>query len=196
MPDMVALAGVGGYRSIVVGAGGDVPTARLSAAVAAITHADVVSGERYRKQLADEAIQQVQPFLTVLLAFAIVACVVAAFVIYNTFNILVAQRSREFALLRCVGAGRRQVVGALLAESAAIGTVGALGGLALGCGVAYGLFGGANVLGAGLPRHGLVLTVTPFVVAVAMGGGRRSPTRSTSSSPSWPGCSRSPSSSL
>jgi len=169
MPDMMALAGVGGYRSVVVGGNGDVPTARLSADLAALTHADVASGDGYRRHLANEAIQQVQPFLTSLLAFAVVACVVAAFVIYNTFNILVAQRSREFALLRCVGAGRRQVVGALLAESAAIGVLGALGGLAFGCGVAYGLFRGANALGAGVPRHGLVFTATPFVVAVAVG---------------------------
>jgi putative ABC transport system permease protein len=153
----------------VVTATGDVPAATLRDAVAAATGAEVVSGERYRTELAEQAVSQVQAFLTSLLAFAVVACVVAAFVIYNTFNILVAQRGREFALLRCVGAARRQVVSALLVESAAIGVVGALAGLGLGTGVAQVLFGSMNALGADLPRHDIVFTPTPFVVAVALG---------------------------
>jgi putative ABC transport system permease protein len=169
MPDLAALAGAGGYRSIVIMATADGPTAGLRDAVERATGAEVVTGNRYRTRLAEQSVSQVQPFLTALLAFAVVACVVAAFVIYNTFTILVAQRSREFALLRCVGAARRQVVVALLVESAAIGVVGALAGIALGTGVAYGLFDGMNALGAELPRHDIVFTPTPFVVAILLG---------------------------
>jgi putative ABC transport system permease protein len=169
LPDLATLAGAGGYQSIVVTTTGDGSAAGIEDAVARVTGADVVTGNRYRTRLAEQAVSQVQPFLTSLLAFAVVACVVAAFVIYNTFTILVAQRSREFALLRCVGAARRQVMVALLAESAAIGVVGALAGIALGTGVAYGLFDGMNALGAELPRHDIVFTPTPFVVAILLG---------------------------
>src|SRR6266581_923679 len=56
-------------------------------------------------------------FSTALLAFAGVALFVGAFLIFNTFSIIVAQRTRELALLRCLGASRRQVLGSVLLES-------------------------------------------------------------------------------
>jgi len=58
-----------------------------------------------------------------------VALLVAAFVIYNTFTILITQRIRQVALLRCIGAGRRQIFGATVAEAAMVGLIGsAIGG--------------------------------------------------------------------
>ena len=57
-------------------------------------------------------------FTTVLLVFAGVSLLVGSFVIWNTFNVLVAQRRREVALLRAVGATRRQVLGGVIAEAA------------------------------------------------------------------------------
>jgi putative ABC transport system permease protein len=62
-------------------------------------------------------------FRYVLLAFGGVALLVGSFIIYNTFAITVAQRSRELALLRCLGATRRQALVSVLAEGLAIGTV-------------------------------------------------------------------------
>jgi putative ABC transport system permease protein len=70
-----------------------------------------------------------------LLAFAAVALLVGMFVIANTFTMLVTQRVRQFALLRAVGASRRQVRRAVLAEAAALGLVGAVVGTALGIGL-------------------------------------------------------------
>jgi putative ABC transport system permease protein len=168
---MSALAGATGYQQVVAVAAPGVSQRDLADRVrAALPAADRVStGTRYRFDLANSAINEVNPFLTVVLAFAVIACVVAAFVIYNTFTILVAQRMRELALLRCVGAGRRQVFGLVLAESAAVGLIGAVAGIGLGLAVGYGLFSGASALGAALPAHPLVLTPTPILVAVLLG---------------------------
>src|SRR5690606_7958550 len=74
-----------------------------------------------------------------LLMLGAVALIVAAFVIANTFRILVAQRTRELALLRTVGATRRQVRTGVLVESAVVGALGSAAGLALGAVSAAGI---------------------------------------------------------
>jgi putative ABC transport system permease protein len=78
-------------------------------------------------------------FTDFLLAFALVALFVGAFSIYNTFSIVVAQRAREFGLLRAVGASGAQVTRSVAGESAIVGLVSSLVGLALGVGAAVGL---------------------------------------------------------
>jgi putative ABC transport system permease protein len=169
--DLAALTGASGYRRVVATAAPGVSPADLADRVrtALGPGVEVLTGDAYRIDLANNAISQVEPFLTVLLVFAVIACVVAAFVIYNTFTILIAQRVRELALLRCVGASRGQVFRSVLLESAVVGLLGALAGIGLGLAVAYGLFSGADALGAPLPGHALVLTATPAVVAVILG---------------------------
>ena len=74
-----------------------------------------------------------------LLAFAGIAMLVATFSIHNTFSILVAQRTRESALLRALGASRRQIVGSVAFEALAVGAVASGVGLVAGAGIAYGL---------------------------------------------------------
>ena len=79
--------------------------------------------------------------------FGRVAMFVAALVIYNTFNILVAQRTREMALLRCIGATRGQVFGSIVLESAVVGLLSSVLGLLLGYGLGAGalaVLGGAD----------------------------------------------------
>ncbi len=76
---------------------------------------------------------------TVLLVFGFVAIFVGAFTIFNTLSITVAQRAREFGLLRMVGATRRQVLGSVMLEALAIGLLASAVGLAVGFGVAMGL---------------------------------------------------------
>jgi putative ABC transport system permease protein len=76
---------------------------------------------------------------TFLLAFAGIALFVGTFIILNTFSMLVAQRTRELALLRALGAGRAQVTRSVLAEALVLGVVGSTVGLAVGFGVATGL---------------------------------------------------------
>ena len=70
--------------------------------------------------------------VAVLGLFAGVTLLVAAFLIFNTFSIIVAQRTRELALLRAVGAGRAQMIGAVLAEAAVVGVVASAAGLGAG----------------------------------------------------------------
>jgi ABC-type antimicrobial peptide transport system permease subunit len=72
-----------------------------------------------------------------LLAFAAVSVVVGSFIIFNTFTMLIAQRTRELALLRALGAGRGQVTRAVLAEGLGVGLLGATLGLIAGVGVSY-----------------------------------------------------------
>ncbi len=92
-----------------------------------------------------------------LLAFAGIALFVGGFVIFNTLSITVAQRTRELATLRTIGASRRQVLGSVVLESVVIGFVSALIGLALGIALALGLKALFAASGAALPEVGLVL---------------------------------------
>src|SRR5205807_1516865 len=94
---------------------------------------------------------------TFLLVFAYVALFVGGFIIFNTFSITVAQRTREFGLLRTLGATRRQVLRSVVAESLLLGLFGSLLGLALGLAVAPGLKALFNAFGANLPANGLAL---------------------------------------
>ncbi|HEU0246604.1 MAG TPA: FtsX-like permease family protein [Gaiellaceae bacterium] len=104
-----------------------------------------------------------------LLAFAGIALFVGAFVIFNTLSITVAQRTREFATLRTIGASRRQVLGAVVIEALAIGFVASLVGLGLGVALASGLKALFAALGAALPDVGLVLTLRTVLVSLSVG---------------------------
>lgn len=108
-------------------------------------------------------------FNTFLLAFAVVALVVGSFIIYNTFSIVLAQRTRELALLRAVGASRRQVVFSVLGEAAVVGVVASAIGLALGVLASMGLRALLRATGFDIPSTAIVLT--PGTVAAAMGTG-------------------------
>ena len=108
-----------------------------------------------------------------LLGFAAIALFVGTFLIFNTFSMLVAQRLREFALLRAVGASRGQVTSSVLAEAALVGAAGAISGVVLGVALGFGLkalFGSLGlVLSAALvvsPRTILVALVLGVVVTV------------------------------
>jgi putative ABC transport system permease protein len=108
-------------------------------------------------------------FQTILLAFAGIALVVATFSIHNTFSILVAQRTRESALLRAIGASRRQVVGSVALEALIIGVVASAIGFAAGLGLAAGLTALMSGAGLGLPTSGLVVTSGTVIVAGLVG---------------------------
>lgn len=106
-----------------------------------------------------------------LLGFAGVAVLVGAFIIFNTFSITVAQRTREFAMLRTIGASRRQIMGSVIGEAFAIGLVAAVIGLVAGIGVAWGLNRLFDVIGFGLPATGLRLPTTAIIACVGVGVG-------------------------
>jgi putative ABC transport system permease protein len=104
-----------------------------------------------------------------LLAFCAVALLVGGFVIANTFSILTAQRTREYALLRVIGASRGQLLRASLAEAAALGLAASAAGVGLGMLAAAGLRGLIAVLGGTLPAGGLVFAPRTVAVALATG---------------------------
>jgi len=108
-------------------------------------------------------------FTTALLAFAVIALLVAAFSIVNTFSILAAQRTRESALLRALGASRAQVLGSTVIEAALVGAVGSLAGAAAGVGGAAGLLALLDHAGFGLPTDGLEVTGGALAVVVLVG---------------------------
>ena len=109
---------------------------------------------------------------TFLLVFAYVALVVGAFIIFNTFSITVAQRTREFGLLRTLGASRAQVMRSVVEEGLLLGVVGAVLGLFGGIGLAPALDGLFKAFGADLPDSGTVLE-TQHDRRLAAGGHRR-----------------------
>ncbi|TMR03084.1 FtsX-like permease family protein [Actinomadura soli] len=114
----------------------------------------VYSGAELGTKLAKSAGADTKIIRTGLLIFGLVAMLVSALVIYNTFSILIAQRMREMALLRCVGATRRQIFGGVLVESAVVGLVGSLLGLAAGVGLGAGALVGIRQLDANLAMTG------------------------------------------
>jgi putative ABC transport system permease protein len=104
-----------------------------------------------------------------MLIFGFIALFVGAFVIFNTFSIVVAQRLRELALLRAVGASRGQVLAEVLGESAVIGLVASAAGVAAGVGLAAGLKAALAGFGIDLPASGLVISMRTVLIGLAAG---------------------------
>jgi putative ABC transport system permease protein len=104
-----------------------------------------------------------------LLAFGGIALFVGSFVIANSLSITIAQRTREFATMRTVGASRQQVLTSILIEALIVGVLASLVGLAAGVGLAKALFALFDAVGFTLPNSGLILTRTAVVIALAAG---------------------------
>jgi putative ABC transport system permease protein len=104
-----------------------------------------------------------------LLAFGGIALFVGSFVIANSLSITIAQRTRELATLRMIGASRRQVLGSIVVEALVMGVVASLVGLFLGLLLARGLFRLFDVVGFTLPNTGLVFETRTAVVALLAG---------------------------
>ena len=125
------------------------------------------------QQVADDGTAAVRDamgiFTTVLLVFAGVSLLVGSFVIWNTFNVLVAQRRREVALLRAVGATRRQVLTGVLLEAGLIGLVSGGMGLLLGVGLAAGIRSLLELTGIEVPTTAPAIETRTVVAALAVG---------------------------
>lgn len=131
--------------------------------------AEAITGQQQADEF-ESIVDTVLGYLnTFLLVFAAIALVVGSFLIVNTFSILVAQRSRELAVLRALGATRRQVTRSVLAEAAVIGALGATAGLALGFGLAGGLRAVFATFGLDLSATALVFSPRTVVVSYVVG---------------------------
>jgi putative ABC transport system permease protein len=130
-----------------------------------------ITGAAFTKENQDIFAKAISTFKTVLVAFALVSLFVGAFIIYNTFSIIVAQRTREVALLRAIGAGRGQVLGSIFLEALAVGLVASLLGLLAGIGLAVGLRALLDAAGIGVPTTAPVISSTTIVSSIAIGVG-------------------------
>jgi putative ABC transport system permease protein len=165
------LDGADAYTEIDVVADEGVTQDSLAADVRAVAGEGVVV--QTGQEAADEATAEITEGLAFvnifLLVFAGIALFVGTFIILNTFSMLVAQRSRELALLRALGATRAQIVRSLILEAAGVGLVGAVLGLVVGVGVAYGLQGLFSAIGAEIPTEGLVLLPRTIIIGLVIG---------------------------
>jgi putative ABC transport system permease protein len=127
---------------------------------------EAITGAALIKETQDQFAQVLSFFNTFLLIFAVVALLVGAFMIFNTFSITVAQRTRESGLLRALGASKRQVLGAVLLEAVVVGILASVIGLAAGIAVALGLKAVLSATGmASLPTGGVVFTARTALIA-------------------------------
>ena len=106
---------------------------------------------------------------TFLFVFAGISLFVGAFLIVNTFSITVAQRVREFALLRMIGANRRQVLRAVIGEALLMGLIASAIGFLCGFGLAPALKGLFKAFGADLPASGIVFEPRTLIVSILVG---------------------------
>lgn len=125
------------------------------------------------QQLADDQARQISQGMssmrTMLLVFAGIALFVGVFIIANTFTMLVAQRTKELALMRAVGASRRQVTRSVLLEAVVVGAVAAVTGLAVGVGIGAGMRSLVGTLGAPVPDGPLIITPGTVFAALVVG---------------------------
>ncbi|GAA2142708.1 ABC transporter permease [Kitasatospora kazusensis] len=131
----------------------------------------VTGGAQLAREQAQRIAESTKQLTRMLLAFAGIALFVGVFVIANTFSMLIAQRRRETALLRAVGALRGQVVRAVLAEAGLLGLGAAAAGIALGTGVAAAMRPLLDAAGAGLPDGPLVVSTGVFGWSLVVGVG-------------------------
>ncbi|MER5333624.1 ABC transporter permease [Micromonospora sp. NPDC002717] len=164
------------FSSITVTAAGGTSDEALRDAVAAAVGADyeVKTGEQLSEEAAASMKEALSFFNRILLGFAAVALLVGTFLILNTFSIIVAQRTRELALMRAIGASGRQIIGSVVLEAIAVGLIASVLGLGAGIGIGallaflFSTFaGGLTLAGVGVPLSavigafavGLVITV-------------------------------------
>ena len=130
---------------------------------------EAVTGKEITKENQSNVRQGLSFFNTFLLIFGVVALLVGSFIIFNTFSIVVAQRTREMALLRAIGAARRQVLTAVVGEAVLVGLVASIIGFVGGIGLATGLKGLLAALGIDIPAGGIVVPVNAAIWAFVTG---------------------------
>ncbi len=163
----------GRYDMLDIVAAEGVSQSELRDRVAAVAPAgtEVITGEELIAESQNDIAEALSFFNTFMLIFSGIALFVAAFIIYNTFSILVAQRTRELALLRSLGARKRQILLSVLGEAVVVGLVASLIGIAAGAGVAVMLQRLLGVIGLELPTDGLVFQPATVVWSLVVGVG-------------------------
>jgi putative ABC transport system permease protein len=161
----------GKLDEIDVEAASGVAPAELAQRIQAVMPAnvDVRTGTETAAEDANDIKSGFSFLTTALLVFAGIAVFVGAFLIFNTFSITVAQRAREFAMLRTLGASRRQILGTVLAEAALVGLLASALGIAGGFGFVALIEALFKAMGFELPTSGLELHASTVLIALAVG---------------------------
>jgi putative ABC transport system permease protein len=161
----------GRYDSVNVAASPGVSPQELAARVRAALPATLTvrTGAQEAANQTSELEEKLGFLRTFLLIFAYVALVVGAFIIFNTISITVAQRTREFGLLRTLGASRGQIMRAVVEEGLLLGVTGAVIGLFGGIGLAPALDGLFKAFGADLPDNGTIVETRTVIVSLGVG---------------------------
>ncbi len=161
----------GQYDGISITAKDSSSPAEVQKAVAKLVPAnvDVKLAAQEAKDAAKETNEGLSFVRIFLLGFGGIALFVGAFVIFNTLSITVAQRTREFATLRTLGASRKQVLRSVVLEGLVIGLLASLVGLILGVGIAKGMNALFVAFGIDLPNAGTVIATRTVVVSMLLG---------------------------
>lgn len=161
----------GFYRELSVTAAPGADSERLLAAIKPLLpkSSEAKTGAALAAEQAKDIERAMSGMSTGLLIFAGVSLFVGIFLIYNTFTMLVAQRTKELALLRAVGANRGQVKRSVLAEAGVVGLVSSVIGLACGIGLAVGMRSAMGLFDAKIPAGPLIIAPTTVVVALVIG---------------------------
>jgi putative ABC transport system permease protein len=130
---------------------------------------EVVSPEQIVQSDSQDVGEFVNLLTGLLLGFAALGVVVGAFIIFNTFTILVTQRTHELGLLRAMGASRRQVIASVVVEAGIVGALASAAGVLLGIVVARLLMSVVDSLGFSIPGGDVVVAPRTVVLAVAVG---------------------------
>ncbi|MCU1346275.1 MAG: hypothetical protein JWL70_2541 [Acidimicrobiia bacterium] len=166
------LFGINGisHVSVQVARGADVKHVQAAVA-AAVPNAQVVDHAKVLAETTSDFTREIDLVGNILLGFGGVALFVSIFIIYNTFAIVLGQRSRELALLRTVGADPKQIRRSVLSEALVVGVVASLGGIGGGVAAAKGLAALFGAMGAKLPAYPLILATRTWVAAALIGVG-------------------------
>ncbi|WP_413797631.1 ABC transporter permease [Streptomyces iranensis] len=161
----------GRYDGITLEAGRGTSEAKLAAEAGHLLpgDSDISTGAQLRERQRTAAAEGTKGLSQVLLVFAAIALFVGIFVIGNTFTMLVTQRSREMALMRAVGAERRQVTRSVLIEAGLLGLCAGAAGFLLGIGVAMGIRQLFASTGSGLPDGPLVVSPSTVLISFLVG---------------------------
>jgi putative ABC transport system permease protein len=166
---VVGETGLFDFIDVIAKPGADKAAVQRSIAQALPSDAEVVTAQTLINEEQTTVSQALSFFNTALLIFALISLFVGAFTIYNTFSIIVGQRTRELALLRVVGASRGQVLRSVLTEAAIVGFVSSAIGVGLGVAAAIGLEALLSGFGTSLPTGPLTFEPRTAIVGLAVG---------------------------
>jgi putative ABC transport system permease protein len=130
---------------------------------------ETLTGAEITKEAQDDIGEALSFFSIFLTIFSVIALGVGSFVIYNVFSISAAQRQRENALLRALGASRSQITRSMLIESVVVGLFGSIAGFVGGIGISQLLGVALPALGIDLPSGGLVVTQSAVITTILVG---------------------------